>query len=97
MQQEKVVPTSRCKSPRPVLLEDPTEFAIAFANIATRASENSGYRDWVARNGTMSIFSALESVFPEVSRVCYAVMVFNRTPNRVCRHSETTLQKHMQS
>ncbi len=65
MHQERVVFTSSGKSPRPILLEVPAEFAIAFANIATQASENS--EDWVARNGKMSIFSALESVFPEVS------------------------------
>jgi hypothetical protein len=73
MQQETDKSTSTNKLPRPVLLEVPAEFAIAFANIATRASENSDLCDWVARNGKMSIFSALQSVFPEVSHSCYAV------------------------
>ena len=87
MHQVNFVSTSSGKLPRPVLLEIPSEFAIAFANIATQASENPD--DWVARNGNMSIFSALESVFPEVSHACYAVTAVT-TFNRVCRHSEIT-------
>ncbi len=58
-------------------VENPADFAIAFANIATKASENS--EDWVARNKQLSIFSALQSVFPEVSPACCAMMAFLRT------------------
>ena len=50
---------------RPVLIDSLAAFAIAFANIATQATDNAD--DWVARNGKMSIFSALQSIFPEVS------------------------------
>ncbi len=53
------------KSSRKVLIEQPAEFAIAFANLATQKTENAD--DLVARNGDRSIFSVLRMIMPEVS------------------------------
>ena len=51
----------------PVLTKNPVELATEFAKIVTVASENSS--DFVARNGSQSIFSVLESTLPQVTSI----------------------------
>ena len=64
MQQEKVACKSKRGSSKKVAIENPAEFAIAFANLATTVSEKAD--DWVARNGNQGIFAVLLMIMPEV-------------------------------
>ncbi len=59
-------PANKRKLPRKVLIENPADFAIAFANLVTQATENP--EDLVARNGDKSIFSVLRLIMPKVSK-----------------------------
>ncbi len=63
--QEKAAHKINRKSSRAVVIDNPTDFVIAFANVTTTVSENTD--DWVARNGDKSVFSVLRLILPEVS------------------------------
>jgi hypothetical protein len=58
--------TIKCnRSPtRTLIIDNPAEIAVFFANVVTTPSDVPD--DWVARNGDKSIFSAFRSVLPEV-------------------------------
>ena len=58
---------SDSKPKRAYPFENPVELATAFAKIVTVASENSS--DFVARNGSQSIFAVLESILPQVTSI----------------------------
>jgi hypothetical protein len=73
------------QSPRPVSIDILAQFAIAFANTATHATNNAD--DWVARKGNMSIFSALQSIFPEVSDAKMSSILSSRRSHVI--HAET--------
>ena len=64
MQRTAVIKRKRSK-PKMVLIDNPVEIAVSFANVATTPSDMPN--DWVARNGDKSIFSAFRNVLPEVN------------------------------
>jgi hypothetical protein len=47
-----------------LFIHNPAEIAVFFADVVTTPSDLPN--DWVARNGDISIFSAFQSVLPEV-------------------------------
>ncbi len=49
---------------RKLYIDDPEQIAVFFANVVTTPSDMP--KDFVARNGDNSIFSAFRSVLPEV-------------------------------
>ena len=49
---------------RTLYIDDPEQIAVFFANVVTTPSDMP--KDFVARNGDNSIFSAFRSVLPEV-------------------------------
>ena len=70
MQQESAERKGKRRSSRKIAIQNPRDFSVAFANLATTVSEKAD--DWVARNGNQSIFSVLLIIMPEVSHVGHA-------------------------
>jgi hypothetical protein len=62
------------KMRRKPIIENPRELAEVFANAVTEFSSNQ--MDWVARNGSESLFATLERIIPEVRDVRRCSVIF---------------------